>query len=255
MTLIFLAKRDIQTGSKDIIVGVIDTGIDASHPDLRDNMWVNKGEIPGNGIDDDGNGYIDDQYGWNFRENKKDGYDDNSHGTHCAGTIGAKGNNTLGVTGVAWNVSLMSLKFLGWHGYGYISDAVEAINYATDMGAHVLSNSWTGGGYSRALFNAISRYDQSGGIFIAAAGNNAKDNDQRPSYPASYDINCIIAVASTTSKDKLSSFSNYGKKSVDIAALVVVSIALFLGKYAFKWNIYGSSHVSERQSLLSQTQS
>ena len=127
---------DLSTGSKDVIVGVIDTGIDSNHVDLRANTWHNPGEIPGNGVDDDGNGYIDDIYGWDFVNNDNDPFDDNGHGTHVSGTIGAKGNNGIGIVGVNWDVSLMALKFLSGSGSGSTSDAIEAILYANAMGAH-----------------------------------------------------------------------------------------------------------------------
>ena len=142
---------DISTGSKKVIVAVIDTGVDYTHEDLADNMWTNRGEIPGNGIDDDNNGFIDDYYGWDFAYDDNDPMDVYSHGTHVSGTIGGVGNNGKGVAGVSWNVSIMAVKFLDDYGYGYNSDAIDAINYATMMGADIMSNSWGGGGYSSAL--------------------------------------------------------------------------------------------------------
>lgn len=216
---------DIRTDASDVIVCVIDQGIQYYHPDLADNMWVNPGEIPDNGIDDDGNGYVDDVFGWDFFHDDatvyhEDDSDYDTHGTHVAGTIGARGNNadpdgfTGGVAGVAWNVKLMSCKFLG-NGGGSTSDAIKALNYAKMMGATITSNSWGGGGYSRALEEAIAN---SGMLFIAAAGNSATDNDMIPHYPSSYDLPNVIAVAATEWNDKLANFSCFGSTSVDIAA-------------------------------------
>jgi subtilisin family serine protease len=209
------AAWDTFTGSKNAVVGVIDSGVQYTHPDLASNAWVNPGEIPNNGIDDDGNGYIDDVYGWNFVDNNNKPLDDNGHGTHVAGTIGAVGNNGIGVVGVAWNTQIAALKFLDANGDGYTSDAILAINYAKKMGFAITNNSWGGGGYSQSLKDAIDSYN---GLFIAAAGNNGTNNDSRASYPASYTSSNIIAVAATTSTDARASFSNYGKTSVDLGA-------------------------------------
>jgi len=178
---------DLQTGSKNVLVGVIDTGIDRNHEDLRENMWVNPNEIAGNGVDDDQNGYVDDLHGWDFYNNDNNPDDDNAHGTHCAGTIGAVGNNGKGVVGVNWNVSMVGLKFLGGSGGGYLSDAVKAISYATKIGVDLTSNSWGGGGFSSSMKNAIDEAANAGIGFVAAAGNHAGDNDAYPSYPASYE--------------------------------------------------------------------
>ncbi len=209
---------EIATGSSDVIVGIIDTGIDYTHPDLAANIWTNPGEIPGNGIDDDGNGYIDDVYGWNFFNDDNDPMDDHGHGTHVAGTVGAVGDNALGVTGVAWSVSLAALKFLGADGSGFTSDAVRAVEYATMMGFDITNNSWGGGGFSLALYEAIEAAGAAGQLFVAAAGNDGLDNDTFPQYPSSYDLDNIIAVAATDDEDALAGFSNYGATSVDLAA-------------------------------------
>jgi len=218
---------DKTTGSRDVVVGVIDSGIDCTHPDLAANCWVNPGEDGSdsngknkrtNGVDDDGNGYIDDWRGWNFINETNNAMDDNKHGTHVAGTIGAIGNNAEGVVGVNWQVSLVPLKFLGSSGSGYLSDAIEAIDYATKMKFFATNNSWGGGGYSDLMVQVIERANSAGILFVAAAGNHAGDNDKNPSYPSSYESSNIIAVAATTSTGRLTSFSCYGKNSVDVAA-------------------------------------
>ena len=202
------------TGS-GVVVAVVDTGVDYTHEDLAVNIWINPVEIAGNGIDDDGNGYIDDIRGWNFCSATNDPMDDNGHGTHCAGIITAVGNNGVGVTGVNWEAKIMPLKFLDSSGSGYTSDAISAILYANKMGAKVISNSWGGTGSSRSLKEAI---DASSAVVVCAAGNDAENIDTTPLYPASYNSSNIIAVAATDYNDNLASFSNYGSKSVDIAA-------------------------------------
>ncbi len=208
----------ITTGSGRVIVAVIDTGVDFRHPDLAPNMWVNAREIPGNGRDDDGNGYVDDIYGWDFANNDNNPWDDNGHGTHVAGTIGAVGNNGIGVVGVIWNVRIMALKFLDANGNGYTSDAIRALNYAVANGATISNNSWGGGGHDQALANAIANARHAGHIFVAAAGNNGANNDSVPYYPAHYAIDNIVAVAASDMHDNLASFSNYGRNTVDLAA-------------------------------------
>lgn len=203
------------TGSSEIVVAILDSGVDYTHPDLADNIWVNSGEIPNNGIDDDGNGFIDDIHGWNFQGNNKSVMDDNGHGTHCAGIVGAVGNNNIGVTGVNWKVRIMPLKFMDSSGNGNISDAVAAILYANQMGADVISCSWSGTHYSNALEDAIS---VSPAVIVCAAGNGGTDDDSTPIYPATNDCPNIITVAATDASDNLATFSNYGVASVDIAA-------------------------------------
>ncbi|MEG5042581.1 MULTISPECIES: S8 family peptidase, partial [unclassified Microcoleus] len=210
---------DIQQGNPNLVIGVIDTGVDYNHPDLVGNIWTNPGEIAGDGIDNDNNGYIDDVRGWDFAYNDNDPMDVDGHGTHVSGTIAAKGNNGVGVTGVAWNAKIMPLKFLSDEGSGYTSDAILAINYATAKGVKLTNNSWAGGGYSQSLYDAINTAGQQGALFIAAAGNEINNNDITPVYPASYDLSNIISVASTTDTDALSSdFSNYGATTVDLGA-------------------------------------
>ena len=208
---------DISTGNK-VVVGVIDTGVDYTHADLKDNMWTNPGETPGNGIDDDGNGYIDDYYGYDFINNDGDPLDDHSHGTHVAGTIAAKGNNGIGVIGVAPQAKIMALKIFNANGNTDSFSAIKAIEYSTTMGVKLTNNSWGGGGYSQTLYDAIAAAGKAGQLFIASAGNSGSNNDTNPSYPASYNLDNIIAVANTNQNDQLSGTSNYGSTSVDLGA-------------------------------------
>ncbi|MGB7564966.1 MAG: S8 family peptidase [Prochlorococcaceae cyanobacterium] len=210
------------TGSSSVYVGIIDEGYQYSHSDLLANAGVNPGEIAGDGKDNDGNGYIDDVYGWDFFSNNASVYDGTTddHGTHVAGTIGAKGGNGLGVAGVAWDVKLLSGKFLGPNG-GYISDAIKAVDYFTDLktrqGLKIVAtnNSWGGGGFSQGLYDAISRANNAGILFVAAAGNNGTST---LSYPAGYDLPNVISVAAIDSAGGLASFSNYSSSWVDLGA-------------------------------------
>jgi subtilisin family serine protease len=225
---------DITTGSANIVIAVIDTGVNYNHTDLAANMWTNPGEDPwadpadpttGNGIDDDGNGYTDDWRGWDFlghethvppmRAPDNDPMDQSDHGTHVAGTIAAVGSNGNGIAGVMWTASIIPLRFIDGQG-GWTSDAINAINYAASMGAHIINASWGGYFYSQALYDAIAN---SGVLFIAAAGNEGYDNDgDNKLYPASYDLPNIISVAATDQDDLLADFSNYGATSVDVGA-------------------------------------
>ncbi|KAA5540912.1 S8 family serine peptidase [Roseiconus nitratireducens] len=213
---------DIATGS-NLVVAVIDTGVDYLHEDLAANMWVNAGEIPGDGIDNDGNGFVDDIHGYDFANDDPDPMDDQGHGTHVAGTIGAVGDNGIGVVGVNWDVQLMAVKFLDATGNGTTSDAVDAINYAVANGAQIANASWGGNEpFSQALYDAIAGGRDAGQIFIAGAGNGnafgfGQDNDSNPFYPASYDLDNIISVAATDHNDARATFSNYGITSVDLA--------------------------------------
>ncbi|WP_075350184.1 S8 family peptidase [Algoriphagus marinus] len=212
-------------GSSSVYIGIIDEGYMYDHEDLAANAGVNPGEIAGNGVDDDGNGLVDDVYGWDFDGNNNSLFDGtgDDHGTHVAGTIGGVGGNGKGVAGVAWNVKLMGAKFLGSRG-GTTSNAIKAVDYFTDLkqsqGLNIVAtnNSWGGGGYSQALKDAIDRADAAGILFIAAAGNSGTDNDASASYPSNYDSPNVIAVASITSSGGLSSFSQYGATTVDIGA-------------------------------------
>ena len=208
---------NITTGSSDVVVAVIDTGTDYTHPDLAANMFQNTADCNANGVDDDGNGYIDDCYGIDALNNDSDPMDDNRHGTHTAGTIGAFGNNGLGVVGVNWNVRLMPCKFLGANGSGPTTAAIACLEYVKtmkDRGVNIVatSNSWGGGGYSQALYDAIDAQRQRGILFIASAGNAALDNDTNAVYPANYPLPNVISVAATTRTDSLASFSDYGRR-------------------------------------------
>jgi len=214
---------DIATGSHEIVVAVIDTGVDYTHVDLVANMWINEAEFNGTpGVDDDGNGYVDDIYGYDFCNNDGDPKDDHYHGTHCAGTIGAVGNNSEGVAGVCWNVKIMALKFLDSGGRGWTDDAIKCVQYSVLMGANLSSNSWGGGSYNQGLKDAIDAAGTAGMLFVAAAGNDGANNDQDPHYPSSYDCVSLIAVMATKSDDGRSVHSgwasNYGPVSVDIGA-------------------------------------
>ncbi len=212
-----LRAWEITRGSRDIVIAVIDTGIDYRHTDLRENLWVNAGEIPGNGIDDDGNGYIDDVYGWNAAADNGNPMDGNGHGTHCAGTIGAVHGNG-GIAGVMGDVKMMAVKFLTDSGSGTLVDAIEAIDYATKMNVDIMSNSWGGGGFTQALFDSIKAASDRGIIFVAAAGNSSSNNDTRPNYPSNYATENMVAVAANTHKDQLASFSSFGKRTVHVSA-------------------------------------
>ena len=213
---------DQQTGDASVLVGIVDTGIDFSHPDLSANIWHNPGETGNgketNGIDDDGNGFVDDWRGWDFANSDNNPQDDNGHGTHVAGIIAASGDNGKGVAGVVWRASLVPLKFLAADGSGFVSNAVSAILYAADNGIRILNNSWGGTQYSQALEDAIRYASDHGVLFVAAAGNDGEDNDTSPHYPSNYDLPNLVSVAASDDRDRRASFSNYGDRSVDLAA-------------------------------------
>ncbi|KYG62543.1 subtilase [Bdellovibrio bacteriovorus] len=217
-----LKAWDLTTGSKEIVVAVVDSGVDYYHPDLQGNLWINEAEQKGTaGVDDDGNGIIDDIFGANFVDSAKptgDPADDYGHGTHVSGTLGAQSFNGQGVAGTAWHVRILPVKFLNENGNGYLDSAIKAIHYARKMGARIYSNSWGGGGYSENLKQAIKMTHEAGGVFVASAGNDSSDNDETPEYPANYAVPNVIAVGSMNNRGRLSDFSNFGRYTVDVAA-------------------------------------
>jgi subtilisin family serine protease len=207
---------DEHTGDQDFVIAIIDTGLDYNHQDITSNAWTNPGEIQGNGQDDDGNGYVDDIHGYDFSNNDSDPYDDNSHGTHCGGTIGGQGNNGVGVVGVNWNCRLVGVKFLSGGGSGSTEGAIAAVQYCAANQFKVSNNSWGGGGFSQSLYDGIQNAgDQFGHVFVAAAGNSGSNG---ASYPAAYDCTNIISVAASDSNENRASFSQYHISEVDLAA-------------------------------------
>ncbi len=242
---------NVARGTGNKIVAVIDSGVDYTHPDLAANMWRNPLETAGNGVDDDGNGFVDDVFGADFANNDGNPMDDNNHGTHVAGTIGAVGNNGIGVAGVAWTTRIMALKFLGADGSGSTSSAVRAINYAVANGADILNNSWGGGGFSSTLQTAIQNASNAGVIFVAAAGNNATNTDTTANYPSNYNVPNVISVASTDRNDNLSSFSNFGAATVDLGAPGSSILSTVPGGYAtFSGTSMATPHVSGALAVL-----
>ena len=209
----------VQTGknvsANGPLIAIIDTGINYNHEALKGNLWTNPREIPGNGKDDDGNGVVDDVYGFNAAAKNGNPLDDNDHGSHCAGTIGGNGKNSKGLYGVMHNASMMGIKFLTASGSGTLADAVDSVLYASKMGARITSNSWGGGGFNQALYDA---FKSSPAMHIIAAGNETNDNDASPAYPATFDLPNVISVAASDHKDQLASFSNWGATTVDLAA-------------------------------------
>jgi len=250
---------NITTGSSEMVVAVIDTGVDYTHEELKENIYINKGEIPGNGIDDDSNGFVDDVHGWNFNTNTNEPMDDNKHGTHVSGTIGAKGDNGIGTAGVNWSVRILPIKFLSSTGSGSLTGAVNSINYATKMGVKIMSNSWGGGGYTQSMFDAIKAAQAKGILFVAAAGNgdqngNAINNDTTPAYPASYKLDNVMSVAASDNRDNLATFSNYGAKSVHLSApgvKIYSTVPTSKGGYAtFSGTSMACPHVSGAAALV-----
>ncbi|MFQ5591591.1 MAG: S8 family peptidase, partial [Phycisphaerae bacterium] len=210
---------DLWSGDPEFRIAVIDTGIDYTHPDLMGNIWTNASEIPGNGVDDDGNGWVDDVHGYDTYNEDGDPLDDNFHGSHVAGTIGAVGNNAVGVSGVAWRCRLVAVKAFDSAGGGYTSDVVEAIQYVVDSGISLSSNSWVTVDYSQALYDALAAAGAMGHLFVSAAGNFFGRNiDENPVYPASFDLPNILTVASIDNDDKLAIFTSIGPTQVDLSA-------------------------------------
>ena len=263
------------TGSRNVYVGIVDEGVDFNHPDLAANMWVNPFDVPGDGIDNDGNGFADDIRGWDFYSNDASVYDGtgDDHGTHVAGTVGGVGGNGTGVAGVSWNVTMIPVKFLGTDG-GTTTAAIKALDYLTDLkvrhGLNIVAsnNSWGGGGYSSALHSAIIRGANAGILFVAAAGNSAVDTDVTANYPSNYSTlqgtsttraaayEAVISVAALTSSGGLASFSNYGASTVDIAAPgASINSTLPGGGYgAYSGTSMASPHVAGTVALLAAAQ-
>jgi len=220
------------TGREDVVVAVLDTGVDYQHEDLQANIWTRP-----DGMDpyqDDELGSVDDTYGFNAIENESDPMDDNGHGTHCAGIIGAVGENDLGIAGVNWKVHIMPLKFMNAGGSGTTKDAIEAINYAIErkkagVNVRIISASWGSTQRSQALEDVIRKAYENDILFVAAAGNSSVDNDRQPHFPSSYNVPNVVSVAALDRNDQLASFSNWGAKSVAIAAPGVDILSTWLG--------------------------
>ncbi len=208
----------IATDSRKVIIAVVDTGIDYLHEDLRENMWVNPGEVAGNGIDDDGNGFVDDVYGYDFGDDDPDIMDNHGHGTHVAGILGGRGDNGIGVAGVSWKADIMGVKVRDRYGYIYYDALVEGIAYAVEMGASVINLSLGGSWYNESLKNAISIAEDNGVVVVVAAGNSGRNTDALPYYPSCLLNGNILSVAASDAKNDSAYFSNFGERSVDIAA-------------------------------------
>ncbi len=210
-------------------VAVLDTGVDTTHADLKDNLWKNKNETANNGKDDDKNGYVDDYYGVDLVDGRGSGIDDNGHGTHVAGIIGSKGNNGSGVTGVCWSATIMSVKFMNRFGLGTTSGAIAGIEYAVNKGAKIINASFGSSTNSKSLEEAVKKAKSKGSLIVAAAGNDGANIDKTPMYPASYKDSNILVVAASTQTDGLASFSNYGGTSVDMAAPGENIVSTYMG--------------------------
>jgi subtilisin family serine protease len=211
---------DVSTGDSTLLIGVIDSGVDYYHPDLIDNMWFNKAEAAGfPGVDDDGNGYVDDVHGWDFYNSDPDPMDEFGHGTAVAGVIAARGNNGVGTAGVAWRARIVPLGFISGTGLSWVGNVIQAIEYSVRVGCRITNNSWSiGATNSQALLDAITAAGASGQLFVAAAGNSATNIDQIQDYPSSYDSPYILSVAATDARDELAGFSNFGPFTVSVAA-------------------------------------
>jgi len=226
---------DVATGDPAVTVAIVDSGISRSHPDLAPNAWVNAAETGGgrhsNGVDDDGNGYVDDVSGWDWVDSDSDPNDVNGHGTHVAGTVAARGNDGTGVTGVSWRAGLMALRVLDAEGRGTVADAIDGYAYAGAAGARVLNASFGGPSFSRSERDAIGSIP--GVLFVAAAGNDGADNDVVPEYPCNYELPNVVCVAATGQRDVLAGFSNYGARNVDLAAPGTTILSTWPGGYAY----------------------
>jgi len=209
------------TGSDEVVVAVLDSGVDYNHEDLANNIWSRRANL--DPYEDADLGVVDDEHGYNAVDNDGDPFDENGHGTHCAGIIGAEGGNSIGVTGVNWKVRIMPLKFMNAGGFGTTKDAIEAINYAIarkrdGVNVRVINASWGSTQRSRALEDVIRKANDEGILFVAASGNSSTNNDRQPHYPSSYNLPNVVSVAALDRNDQLAQFSNYGVRSVHIAA-------------------------------------
>jgi subtilisin family serine protease len=233
------------------LIAVVDTGINYNHEALKGNIWVNPGEIPGDGIDNDNNGVIDDVHGYNAAAKNGNPLDDNDHGTHCAGTIGANGDNSKGLYGVMHKANIMGVKFLTASGGGTLQGAIDSVLYASKMGARIQSHSWGGGGFNQALYDA---FKASPSMHVVAAGNERNNNDARPAYPATFDLPNVISVAATDHKDNMASFTNWGATTVDLSAPGVNILSATSGSATEYQSFSGTSmacpHVSGVAGLL-----
>jgi subtilisin family serine protease len=241
----------LSRGSKKVVVAVIDTGVDYTHPDLAPNIWVNSGEIAGDGIDNDGNGYVDDIHGWDFANKDNDPKDDHFHGTHCAGVIGAA-HDGKGTMGISADVSIMAVKFLNAGGGGTLEDSLKATEYAIVNHADVLSNSWGGDDFSQAFYDLIEQANKRGILYVAAAGNDHSNNDAQPTYPASYKNANVISVAAIDNQDQPAKFTNWGATTVHLAAPGVKILSTVLdGKHqAYSGTSMACPHVAGAAALL-----
>jgi hypothetical protein len=249
------AAWDSTTGDAGVVVAVIDSGVDYTHPDLSANMWRNPGEIAGNGRDDDNNGYVDDVYGIDTENGDTNPLDDDDHGTHCAGVIGAASNNGVGMTGINWSVRIMALKFLGPNG-GSTAGAIKCFEYVTMMknrgvNIRVTSNSWGGADYSAALKTAMDTAGNAGVIHMTASGNDGLDTESNASYPSNFNSPSVMSVAASDAADIRPSWSNYGRTTVDLAAPGNEIVSTIRGGYAsYNGTSMATPHVAGAAALL-----